>query len=249
MKKILVRALTALVAAAATISVCCNGAEPAPEGQPSGGEAAIKQAAAANKHLYIFFYSEDDAATQAIRKPFETVMAKMADVAQWTALKTDAPAEKALVERFRLQAVAMPWIVVLAPNGAVTMSRLAVTMPEEKLRAAIASPCQQKCLKTLQEKKMVVLCAYAKNVGADDPTVKAVNEFKAGAYGKLTEVVRVDPADAVEAPFLKRLNVDPKHELTTVVVFPPRSLVGRFVGPVTEAGLEAAMRQFADACG
>ncbi|MCY3019157.1 MAG: hypothetical protein NTW87_09040 [Planctomycetota bacterium] len=249
MKNTLIQALTTMVAAALWVAGCGSAAEPAPEAKASGSDAAIKQAAAANKHLYIFFYSEDNEATQTLRKPFEAAMAKMANVAQWTALKKDAPAEKALVERLQLQTAPAPWVVVLAPNGAVTMSRLAVTMPEEKLRAAIASPCQQKCLKALQEKKIVVLCAYAKNVGADDPTVKAVNEFKAGAYGKLTEVVRVDPADAAEAPFLKRLNVDPKHELTTVVVFPPRSLVGRFVGPVTKAGLEAAMGQFADACG
>ena len=249
MRNTLVYALATMVAAAIWVAGSGSGAEPAPEAKPSGSEAAVKQAAAANKHLYIFFFSDDDAATQAIRQPFEAAMAKMADVAQWTALKTDAPAEKALVERFRLQAVAMPWIVVLAPNGAVTMSRLAVTMPEEKLRAAIASPCQQKCLKALQEKKIVVLCAYAKNVGADDPSVKAVNEFKAGAYATITEVVRVDPSDASETRFLKQLNVDPKRDLTTIVVFPPQNLVGTFLGPVTKDKLEAAIGQFLEACG
>jgi hypothetical protein len=240
MKKNLSQALSAVVAVIC-IGACCNGAESTPDAKPVGVEAAIKQAAEAKKHLYIFFYSEDDAATQAIRKPFEAVMAKLADVAQWTAVKKDAPADQALVEKFGLQAITVPVVLVLAPSGAVTTAGLAETMDEEKLRAGIATTAQQECLKALKENKVVVVCAWDKDVADDNPTVKAVNAFKADtAYAKRVEVVRIDRADAAEARFLKQLQIDPKPGLTTVMLGPPRGLLAKLDGVVTKAALEAA---------
>jgi len=244
MEKTTVRALPVLALAAAfCLAAAVASEEAAPQAKPSGCEAAMKQAAAANKHLYIFFYSEDNEATQALRKPFEAVMAKMTDVAQWAALKRDAPEEKALVTRFDLQAVSVPLVLVLAPNGVVTTAGLAENMPEEKLRAGIAGPCQQKCLLALQEKKVAILCAYGKDVSSDDPTVKAVNEFKADpANAKRVEVLRIDPADPAEARFLKQLEVDPKRGLATIMLAPGRTLLAKFIGPVTKESLAAALK-------
>ena len=249
MKKTVSQALTTVVAVAAWISVCCSAAEPAPE-QKAGaapeaaqGEAAIKQAAEAKKHLYMFFYAEDNAETQAARKSFESIMAKLADVAQWTALKKDAPAAKSFVEKFQLQSLSTALIIVLAPNGAVTTAHVAQDADEEKLRAGIASPCQQNCLKALQDNKIVVVCAYDKTVAADDPSVKAVSDFHADAkYAQLTEVVKVDPADATEEKFLKQLKVEAKTALTTIVLGPPRTLLKTFTGAVTKAALEGALK-------
>jgi len=243
MKKTLVLMSTTVVAVAVWITTCCSGAEPAPDAKPSAGEAAIKQAADAGKHLYLFFYSEDNDATREARKSFEAVMAKMTDVAQWMALKNGAPAEKALVDRFQLQGLSIPLIIVLAPNGAVTTAGLAEKMPEVKLRDGIAGPCQQKCLKALQEKKTVVLCAYPKDLAADDPSLKAVNDLKADALNAgRVEVVRIDPADPAEAAFLRQLDVDPKRGLATVMIAPGRVLLGKFIGPVTKQSLAAALK-------
>jgi ribosomal protein L14E/L6E/L27E len=137
----------------------------------------------------------------------------------------------------------MPLVLVLAPNGAVTMGCVADEMKEEALRTGIASPCQQACLKALQDNKLVVVCAYDKSIAADDPSVKAVNDFHADAqYVKLTEVVKIDPADAAEARFLKQLRVDPKTALTTVVLAPPRAMLKTFTGPITKAALEGALK-------
>lgn len=231
-------------AVAVWASACCSGAEPAPDAKPSACEAAVKEAAAANKHLYVFVHSEDNEATRSARTFFEAAMAAMADVAQWTALRTDAPAEKAFVDRLRLKAGSTPWIVVFAPNGAVTMSGRAVNISEEKLRAGIAGPCEQKCLKVLQEKKILLLCAYDKTVKDDDPSVKAVNEFMAGAYGTVIKVVRADPADTAEARFFKQMGIDPQRSATTVVIVPPKRPLETIPGLVTKARLDAAMERY-----
>jgi hypothetical protein len=164
-------------------------------------------------------------------------------VAQCVALERDAPAQKALIDKYGLKAVPMPLVLVLAPNGAVTMGCLAQEMNEETMRAGISSPCQQNCLKALQDNKIVVVCAYNKTVAADDPSVKAVSEFHADTkYAQLTEVVKVDPAEAAEERFLKQLRVDAKTALTTIMLAPPRTLLKTFTGPVAKADLEGALK-------
>jgi hypothetical protein len=109
------------------------------------------------------------------------------------------------------------------------------------LRAGIASPAQQKCLKALQDKKIALVCAYDKTVPADGPAMKGINEFKADAR-YAAEVVRVDPGDAAEAGFMKYLGIDPSSGAVTVMLAPPRTLVKRFTGVVTKDGLVGALR-------
>ncbi|MGD0090147.1 MAG: hypothetical protein ABSE73_09520 [Planctomycetota bacterium] len=241
MRKNSVAALASFAALAAWITACCSGAEPTPDAKPSGGAAAVQQTAAANKHLYIFYYSKEDEMTQTARKSLEAVMAKMGDAAQWVAVQKDDPAEKALAEKLQLQTFPTPLILALAPNGAVTMVGSAVDMPEEKLRSAIAGPCEQKCLKTVQDKKVALLCAYDKNVTAEDPTVKVVSDFQA-ANAKRVVVIRVDPSDPAEARFLKQLGIDSKSSLTTIMLAPPKVLLGKFNGPVAKTSLVEALK-------
>lgn len=235
-------------AALMTVAICLAGFSRAEETaaevkKGSPGETAIKEASEANKHLYIFFYSEDQDATGETHKAFEAVVGKMTDVAQAITLKKDAPEEKALIKKFDLKNAPMPLVLVIAPNGAITMGGVAQKMTEEKLRAGIASPCQQKCLKALQDKKVVLLCAYDKNLAADDPTLKTVTDFKADSrYTKTTEIVRVDPADNAEKKFLKQFNITAESGSTTVMLAPPRTLVKTFAGAVTKEGLEGAFK-------
>jgi hypothetical protein len=133
----------------------------------------------------------------------------------------------------------------LAPNGAVTLGCLGEGLTEKKARAGIASPAQQQCLKALQDKKVVVLCACAKGVAEDAPALKGIREFKADPKYSAAEVVRFDPADQVEAGFMKQLNIDPNVELTTVMLAPPRTLLKKFTGEVTKAGLIGALKSAA----
>jgi len=254
MKLALLRGLTGVVAATAICTLGYAGEQPAPEPRKGGGdasptaskgEAALKEASGAGKHLYLFFYSEDNEATREVRKSFEATLAKLTDVAQYVALNKDAPEEKALVAKYRLEAAPMPLILVVAPNGVITQACIGRYLSEEDLRAGIASPAQQKVLKALQDKKLVLVCAYDKTVPADGPAMKGINEFRADArYAALTEVVRVDPTDAAEAGFMGQLGIDPKDassRAVTLVLAPPRSLLKRFNGVVTKDGLLGAL--------
>ena len=121
------------------------GAEPSVA--PAGSQAAISRAAAAGKFLFVFVTDNNNDATQATRKTFETAVAKLADQAQWVAVNRTDTAEKEFVQKNGLATAPMPLVLAFAPNGAITdrLSRRAVD------RAAIAGRAGQSRLATVLE--------------------------------------------------------------------------------------------------
>jgi hypothetical protein len=221
------------------------GEKPAPavvDGSAAPSQVSFKQASAAGKHLFILFYEADNEATQAARKTLDAVLVKRADVARQIAVKKDAPEEMALVEKYRLQTAPMPLLLVLAPNGAVTMGCLGKDISEERARAAIAGPAQQQCLKALQDGKVVVLYACGKSVPDDSPLLKGIRDFRADPKYAEAEVIRLDSSDEAESAFLKQLNITPKARMTTLVMAPPRTILKRFAGQITKDGLASALK-------
>ena len=170
-------------------------------------------------------------------------MAKMTDTAQWVAVDRGAPAEKGLVDKYRLGAAPMPLVLVVAPNGAITSGLVGPQATEEALQNALASPCMQKCLKALQEGKLVFLCAQNKATKTNEAALKGVNDFKADArFDKFTEIVQVDPTDAAEAKFLAQLKIEPKtDEAVTAFLAPPGAIIGTYKGATDKNALVSAI--------
>ena len=207
------------------------------------GFAALRQAAAANKHLFVLVYAADDEPTRAARKTVESTMAKMPDTAQWVAVDRGAPAEKSLVDKYRLNAAPMPLVLVVAPNGAITSGLTGPQVTDEALQNALASPCMQKCLKALQAGKLVFLCAQNKATKSNEAATKGVNEFKADTrFAQFTEIVQVDPTDAAEGKFLAQLKIEPKtDEAVTAFLAPPGVIVGTYKGATDKNTLVTAI--------
>ena len=217
---------------------------PAEQALDSGiGSAAIRQAAEANKHLFVLVYAADDEPTGAARKTVESAAAKMTDTVQWVAVDRNVPAEKCLVDKYRLGSAPMPLVLVVAPNGAITGGLPGPQVNEEALQNAIAGPCMQKCLKALQEGKLVFLCAQNKTTTANEAAMKGVNDFKADVrFAKFTEIVQVDPTDAAEGKFLAQLKIEPKtDEAVTAFLAPPGAIIGTYKGATDKNTLVAAI--------
>ena len=264
MKKVFAPILAAMVAIAGLVLVLQSGQDPAraaenaaaPAAAQAGeaaspGAAAIQRAAAAGKHLFVFFYEGDGEETKTARKAFEAAVAKLSAAADWVAVDRTVPAEKALVEKFGIQRAPVPLIVALAPNGVVTGGSLASEVTEEKLKGSIASAAMQKCLKALQERKFVLLCVQNGETKYNEPALRGAQDFKADAkYGPITEIVTLDPADPAEASFLAKLGVDPKtDEATTVFLAPPGVTVARIKGATDSRTLLATLQKAAASCG
>ena len=69
----------------------------------SPAQAAIDQAAAAGKYVFIFFFDAQDSHTSAMNGVFRTAMAKMADRADAVAVNVANPAEKPIVDKFSVR--------------------------------------------------------------------------------------------------------------------------------------------------
>lgn len=236
-KDVNTRIIAALLASVTAWTAFAGEASPEAAAPEAPSDAAFKQASAAGRHLFILFFSEDDEATRNVRKVLDEVLGTMSETAQQIVVKKGAPEEAALQEKYGVNEAPMPLLLVLAPNGALTLGCLGGGVTEEKLRSAIAGPAQQQCLKALQDRKRVILSACTKAVAEDAPALKGIREFTADPRYSDTAVIRFDPTDQADAVFAKRLGIDPMIETTTVLLLPPRTLVMQITGEVSKDGL------------
>lgn len=198
------------------------------------GEQAVATAARNNQFAFVMFYRSNDAATQSMHRTLTSSLSERKDVAIVQVQIGDA-GEAALIKKFDATRIPMPAVAVLAPNGAVC-SVLPQRVSDQQLLACIVSPGQAKCLKALQDGKIVALCAQP---SAETEIPAGVKQFQADKlYSEQATVVSVLASDADEAKFLNQLRV-PTNQRTPVVAFmaPPGVMIGVFNGNVTHSEL------------
>ncbi|MFC1597166.1 hypothetical protein ACFL5Q_04400 [Planctomycetota bacterium] len=269
MKNLVVFAVAAVMGTACIVAIAgCNSStsaeadvqEPAravtdetqsPEPQKAGGGmAAMQKAAHAKKYLFALFRKEEGPQTSAMRAVLEEVMEEVADKADSVEVNVTASSERAIVDKFGLDRAPMPIILAIAPNGAVT-GGFPTEVEKQKLLDAFASPGTEKCMKQLQDNKLVFLCVQSGDTKSNDEALKGVREFKADTrFAQATEIVMLDPTDTAEAGFLKDLQIDPKTE-TAVTVFlaPPGMPVAIYEGATNKDELVATLQKASSACG
>jgi len=212
---------------------------------------ALRQAADAKKHLFVFVREKDDEQTREGRKTFDTVVSKLGDAVQWIAIDRSDPSESEFVEKYGLKAAPMPLVLAFAPNGAIVGGFVGPRLTEQQLLNALASPVMQACLKALQDRKLVLLCAQNSTTKSNDTAMKGVNEFKADSrFAQFTEIVMVDPSDTAEKKFLTQLQIDPKaDQAATVFLAPPGAIIGKFSGATDKNKLVATLQAASSGCG
>jgi hypothetical protein len=196
----------------------------------SPAQTAIQQAAEAGKYAFIFFWKGNDDSTNKARQSVQAAAAKWADKVEMVSFWADDPAEKALAAQYGISRVPLPLVMSIAPCGAITKA-FTKDFDEKNLHTAFVSPCTARCLKALQDQKLVLLCVVEKVDAKNPPPLpQGVQDFKADKeYASTTEVILLDAGDAAEAGFLKDLEVGP-HAAKPLTVFlaPPGVVVGRF---------------------
>ena len=220
--------------------------------RPAEGEKlADKKAAKAGKHVFLFFHKGDTGDTSAMRKIVESAAAKLGDKAEVKAIDVTAASVQTTLKKHQVDPARtpMPLVLVLAPNGAIVNS-FAVSFKEKDLTESLAGPCLAACLKALQDRKLVFVCAQNAETKANAAAMKGVKDFKADKkYAKLTEIVTVDPKDKAEKRLLSQLQISPDIETAvTVLLAPPGKIAGRFVGATQKAKLAAAVAACGAAC-
>jgi hypothetical protein len=140
--------------------------------------------------------------------------------------------------------------LAIAPNGAV-MGGFPTKFAENDLLAAFGSPCSEKCIKALQDGKLVLVCVQNESTKSNDEALRGVNEFKADEkFASATEIVMLDPADSDEKSFLADLKIDAKTTVaTTAFIAPSGARIAEYEGATTKDALAAAVRQASAGCG
>lgn len=213
------------------------------------GMAAMGKAAQAKKYLFALFRKSDDSQVSAMRATLEEVMKEVADRADMVEVDVTAESEKDMVDKFGLDRAPMPLILAIAPNGAIT-GGFPTQVDKQKLLDAFASPGTEKCVKQLQDNKLVFLCVQNGKTKSNDEAMKGVREFKADdRFAQATEIIMMDPTDTAEASFLKDLQIDPKTE-TAVTVFlaPPGVPVAMYDGATDKDEIVATLQKAVSSC-
>ena len=143
----------------------------------------------------------------------------------------------------------MPLVLAIAPTGAATRA-FPKKFDEAQLQQAFVSPCTAKCMKAIQDSHLILLCVQNGKTQFNEEAMQGVTEFKADPqYSATTEVVKLNPTDKAEEPFLKALEVDPQTATAvTLLVAPPGSPVARFAGAVTKDQIAAKLASAQSGC-
>lgn len=208
----------------------------------------IQNAASENKHLFIFFYKDQNEKTVQLQNIFDQAMQKMGEQVKSIKVKANDPSEETLIEKFNLKRTPMPFVVVLAPNGAITGGFPSFT--EEQLMDSISSPGAASCFKALQDRKLVLLCLQNNQTANNEAALKGVNEFKADPrFANATEIIMIDPSDKKEHKFLNQLGLDThSSQALTVLISPPAEIIGTYQGPTTKAQLASDLQKATSGC-
>lgn len=214
----------------------------------AGGSDAIQQASSANSPIFIFFYKEQNEKTDKLQAVFDQALQKMGSQVRAVKVNITDPAEKGLVDRFNLKRSPMPFVIALAPNGAITGGFPSFT--EEQLVDALTSVGASKCIKALQDKKLVILALQNSQTTQNEAALKGARDFKAdGRFANATEIVTIDPQDANEQKFLNQLGANlQSSEAVTLLISPPAEIIGKYTGATDKNQMVSDLEKATSGC-
>lgn len=212
------------------------------------GIEAIQNASTQNKYLFIFFYKDMNEKTNQSMQIFDQTMQKLGDQSWSIKINTNDPSEKLIIDKFNLKRCPIPFVLVLAPNGAVTGGFTSFT--EEQLISSITSLGAAKCLKALQDRKLVLLCVQNDQTFHNEAALIGVNDFKADQrFANATEIVMINPADENERKFLNQLSLDVHvNQAVTVLISPPAEVIGTYHGPIAKEKMIMDLEKASSGC-
>lgn len=220
----------------------------APKIFADAGLVAMQNAANEGKYLFVFIYKDQESKSIQLEKIFDQTMQKVGEQAKSIKIKVSDPAEKSFIDKFDLERSPMPFVLVLAPNGAIMGGFPGFS--EEMLINSISSAGTANCIKALQDRKLVLLCLQNGQTLNNEAAMNCVNDFKADPrFGNATEIVMIDPSNPNEQKFLNQLNLNlNSKEATTVLIAPPAEIVGTYQGPITKDQLISDLQKASSGC-
>jgi hypothetical protein len=212
----------------------------------SPAQQSLEQAAAEQKFLFLMFYKDRSPAAEAMVQTLKQGVAQRSDRAALTFARVSDPAEQALVAKYDVGRAPMPMTLCIAPNGALTAIMPKLT--DADLDQAIVTPTMARCMKGIQDGKIVFVCVQT----TEKPVMpNAVREFQADPLFKdRFTVVSMHAHDPAETRLLNQLQIDPRQTRSpmSVVMAPPGALIGKYNLTATKDEIAAALHQAGKCC-
>jgi len=215
----------------------------------SPGLAVLASASEQGRYAFVFFWKENNEATQRMQGVFQSAMAPMSARADAVNVCVADPREQATVKTFGVDRAPLPLVVAVAPNGAITKA-WPLQFRAEQLSEGIVSRCTAQCIKGLQDRKLVLVCVQNASTGHSLAAWQAAEGFKADSrFAAATEIVLLDPADPIESAFMSDLQISPQTaDAVTILLAPPGTTVARFVGAVSTDEIVAKVTSAQSGC-
>ena len=215
----------------------------------SPGFAALASASQQGRYAFVLFWKKDDEQTQRMYDQLELAVANMSVTAEIVKVRVGDPREGPTVKEFGVERAPMPLVAAVAPNGAVTKA-WPLQFREDQLQEGIVSAGTARCMKALQDRKLVVLCVQNDETAHSLVAWQGAQGFNADArFATASELVKLDPTDSQEASFLQTLKVNPgTRDAVTILLAPPGQPVARFVGAVSTEQLVAKVTSAQSGC-
>ncbi len=215
--------------------------------EPSKAQAALTRASDEGKFAFLVFYKDDTPAVRSMADVVKKGVQKREDQSAAIFVQVTNPAERALVDRFELSRSPMPLTLAVAPNGAVT-GIFAKEITDEKIDEAIVTPTMTRCMKSLQENRLVFVCVQTTDKAVVPAAVKDMQadpQFK----DRVT-LVSMQLRDPAEGRFLNQMQINPDKTtaVTAVLLAPPGVLIGKFDGTATAGQVAAALHKAGKCC-
>ncbi|WP_437223957.1 hypothetical protein SH661x_003425 [Planctomicrobium sp. SH661] len=218
--------------------------------QPSAAptlQITLTQSAQDGKFTFIVFYRDAGDSLNKFHQQLQSDLAPLASQAVLTSAQVDSPAEQALVEKLGISRAPMPMAVVIAPNGAVT-GLFPRSISADQIAASLVPPTMMRCMKELQEQKLVFVCLTKAGRAEVPDAVKYVQQLP--QFKDRISVVEMQLDDPAEARFYQQMKVNASQVTGpyAVLIAPPGALIGHFTGQTTGEQLAAAIHKAGQCC-
>jgi hypothetical protein len=207
---------------------------------------ALDQAASDQQYIFLIFYKQDTPTARAMVQTVKAGLAKRENQATLAFVQVSDPAEKALVARYGVSRAPMPLTLAIAPNGAIT-GMFAQRVTAQAIDNAFVTPAMTRVMKSLQEGKLVFVCAHD---SAQSVVPAAIKDFQADPhFRERVATVTLQLKDPAEIKFVNQMQIDSKTAETTMVLLaPPGVMVGKFDPRTSKDDIAAALAKAGKCC-
>lgn len=208
---------------------------------------AIQKASASGQYLLLAFYETTDDAFVAMTSAAETLITSSDQKITFFGAKMDTSDNKTVAEKYGVQTIHLPILLVIAPNGAITGGFPKTVTPEKLEQSVHVSDLMLKTLQPLQDQKIVLVSLRNSLTKHSEASWKGVNDFVTDPqYQQITTAISADPAAEGSREFLKQCNLLPTlSEATVVVLLPPGRIGAVLTGKLTKADVLKSLQSCA----